>query len=398
MDRPRDRGQGRFADPVRGWARPLAAGLLAAALLVLTQASSPAAPAGRWTTTGSMHGPRTDHTATLLAEGRVLVAGGFGPSGVLATAEIYDPTSGSWTMTGSMHEARSGHTATLLADGRVLVAGGFGPFGALASAEIYNPTKGSWKTTDSMDEARGDHTATLLAATQAVGPPLVLVAGGTQGEEFTLGTAELYDPAAGTWTTMGSMNVARFLHAATRLPNGRVLVTGGIHVDDYTATAEIYDPTSGSWKGTRPLHEARRWHTATLLDDGRVLVAGGSRGADDLVLGAELYQPATGSWTRTDDLEVGRQIHTATGLADGTVLVAGGFGPSPEFSRLASAELYAPRAKGAERWTRTADLLQGRGIHTATLLADGRVMVAGGSGAQGTVLASAELYTPARGL
>lgn len=247
-----------------------------------------------------------------------------------------------------------------------------------------------------MHEVRTNHTATLLSGTRSVGQPLVLVAGGTQGSEITLGAAELYDPSRGTWTTTGSMNVPRFLHTSTRLRNGRVLAAGGIHVDSYTASAELFDVRTVTWTTTAPLHEARRWHTATLLADGRVLVAGGSRGTDDLVVGAELYQTATGTWTRADDLEVGRQLHTATHLANGTVLVAGGIGNGPESQRLASAELYTAGASGVEIWTSTAEMLQGRASHTATLLADGRVLVAGGDGIQGSDLSSAELYTPAR--
>src|SRR5204863_5995394 len=136
------------------------------------------------------------------------------------------------------------------------------------------------------------------------------------------------------------------------------------------------------WTKTGRMNEARRWHTLTLLDDGQVLAVGGSRGADEPVRDAELYQPATGVWTPTGALHVGRQSHTATRLADGTVLVVGGYGRAPDFRRLVSAEVYSPTD---ETWTRTANLHDGRGGHTATRLADGRVLVAGGDGGDGTL-------------
>jgi hypothetical protein len=392
MGKPRDQARRRSADRLHGWAPPVAAGLLAAALLGLTPASGAADTAGHWTRTGDLNNARAGHTATRLLDGRVLVVGGDG----LASAEIYDPRTGSWAGTGSMSQARSNHTATLLPDGRVLVAGGWSEFhDALASAEIYDPSTGSWAITGAMHDARSEHTSTLLPDTIRLPDGLVLVAGGTHAPpEFTLDTAEIYDPARGTWTTTGRMNVGRFLHAATALRDGRVLVTGGIERDSYLDSAELFDPRAGTWTTTGSMQQARRWHTATLLPDGRVLVAGGSRGADDLVLRAELYQPPTGTWTSAGDLDVGRQLHTATLLANGAVLVTGGYGPATQFERLASAEIYAAGGMGVELWVRTDDMLEGRGDHTATLLADGRVLVAGGNGVHYENLASAELYTP----
>src|SRR3990170_3901957 len=110
-----------------------------------------------WTATGNMDGVRSGHTATLLPDGKVLVAGGVGSSGELASAELYDPRSGTWVPTGNMIETRFTHTATLLRDGTVLVAGGFsgGDSGStLASAELYDPSSGSWTATGNMVAAR----------------------------------------------------------------------------------------------------------------------------------------------------------------------------------------------------------------------------------------------------
>src|SRR5581483_9519721 len=177
-------------------------------------------PAGcsSWAATGSLNAARDSHTATLLPNGMVLAAGGFGVSGVLASAELYDPASENWTSTGTLNTARAQHTATLLPDGMVLVAGGFdNGINVSASAELYDPASGTWTSTGSLNTARTSHTATLLPN------GMVLVAGGF-GVSGDLASAELYDPASGTWTSTGSLNTARSLHTATLLPNGMVLV------------------------------------------------------------------------------------------------------------------------------------------------------------------------------
>src|SRR6266550_2109735 len=179
---------------------------------LLKQQPPPLEPAvcSSWAATGSLNTGRYFHTATLLPNGMMLVAGGFSTGGASTSAELYDPASGSWTATGSLNTARYLHTATLLPNGMVLVAGGRGSsIRPSASAELYDPASGTWTTTGSLNTGRQDHTATLLPN------GIVLVAGGLDSNGNISASAELYDPASGTWTTTGSLNTGRYLHSAT---------------------------------------------------------------------------------------------------------------------------------------------------------------------------------------
>ena len=289
--------------------------------------------------TGSLATARYYHTATFLRNGKVLVAGGYnrGTNNSLASTELYDPASGTWTATGSLATARDSHTATLLPNGKVLVAGGY-VFGtaSLASAELYDSASGSWTATGSLATARYYHTATLLPNGK------VLVAGGRNFSSILV-SAELYDPASGTWTATGSLATARYLHTATLLPNGKVLVAGGSNNNSFNnnsvelASAELYDPASGTWTATGSLATARDSGTATLLPNGNVLVAGGVSGTNSSLANAEMYDPTSGTWMATGSLATGRSLHTATSLANGKVLVTGGYNGT---GSLSSAELY----------------------------------------------------------
>jgi Galactose oxidase, central domain len=181
------------------------------------------------------------------------------------TIASFNPAGGTWTVTGSLNTPRAGHTATLLANGMVLAAGGGA---SLARTELYDPASGSWAATGSLNTPRSDHTATLLPNDK------VLVTGGFSIFIETA-TAELYDPASGTWTATGNLNTARRFHTATLLSNGMVLVAGGQSDNPVTASAELFDAASGSWTATGNLNTERTQHTATLLLNGMVLVAGG---------------------------------------------------------------------------------------------------------------------------
>jgi hypothetical protein len=304
--------------------------------------------AGKWTAAGNMTVPRTSHTATLLPNGTVLVAGGSRGTAVggisdQASAEIYDPVAGTWTATGRMTSARIDHTATLLPNGTVLVAGGMGGTvgdagGIQASAEVYDPVNGTWTATGRMTIPRDYHTATLLPN------GTVLLVGG-EGGYHTPGTtsAEIYEPASGTWTATGSMTTARYLHTATLLPNGTVLVAGGFNqiggTAAYFASAEIYDPAGGTWTVTGNMTAARCCHIATLLPDGTVLVAGG--GGPEELSSAEIYHPGAATWTTTASMITARGNYTATLLPNETVLAAGGENSGGVFL-VSSAELFYP--------------------------------------------------------
>jgi len=388
------------------WAKLLAALAVIATLVGLGYyqfgrgASRPSpATTGTFSPTGSMTTPRDGQTATLLPSGRVLIAGGSGfvstetngitntETEVLASAELYDPTTRIFSPTGSMVTARHRHTATRLADGRVLVAGGMSGFDSptVASAELYDPKTGKFTATGSMASARAGHTATLLSDGR------VLIAGGYDSGSGPLAglPAELYDPKTGQFTATGSMASPRSFHAATLLSDGRVLIAGG---DDaqlrMIGPAELYDPKTGQFAATGSMTAARYLHTATGLADGRVLIAGGTDGSKPLA-SAEIYDPATGSFTVTASMATARPGCTATLLTDGRVLMTGGsiatrFAGSP----FSSAEVYDPKAG---QFTATGSMTSARAGHTATLLSDGSVLVAGGSGGFD---ASAELYLP----
>jgi Bacterial Ig-like domain (group 2)/Galactose oxidase, central domain/Kelch motif len=331
--------------------------------------------------TGSLNSARQSPTATLLNNGMVLITGGYGSSGALASAELYNPATGTFTPTGSLNTARYEHTATLLNDGMVLIAGGETLSGtaALASAELYNPATGTFTPTGSLKTARFDHTATLL------NNGMVLIAGGGS-YSFASASAELYDPAAGTFTATGSLNTARFIHTATLLNNGMVLVAGGLGSSGTAlASAELYNPLTQIFTPTGNLNATRFAHTATLLNNGMVLIAGGGSSIGALA-SAELYNPATGIFTFTSSLNTSRYYHTGTLLNDGTVLFAGGV--SSINAAISGAEVYNS-ATGT--FTLTGNLNVARYVHTATALNNGTVLVAGGYGSS-SVLASAELY------
>ena len=359
---------------------------------VASPASKVRGPAvGIFAETATMALNRKEHAATLLADGRVLVAGGRSVGRRLQaqpddSAEIYDPTAGTWSSAGPMAQARAFHTMTRLQDGRALVVGNKGKE---ASPEIYDPSTGGWSPAGETEVTRGEHTATLLQDGR------VLITGGRGTRLQHLATTELYNPAGNTWSSGSDMGEDRANHSATLLKDGKVLVVGSDITLGGLASAEVYDPANDTWSPAGALGDGRMFHTATLLQDGRVLVAGGQEQTS-----AELYDPSAGTWSRAGNMAKPRAEHTAVLLEDGRVLVIGGWPLGKDKKAIwESAELYDP---ATNKWATTGSMFQVRSRFTATLLEDGRVLVAGGQGRATTggphteveVWESAELYSP----
>ena len=285
---------------------------------------------GFWSSVTGMLQPRAYAMAVVLADGSVLVAGGSRNGQPLDTAERYSPATDTWVAAGRLNLPRTQGTLTLLPDGRVLVVGGGvegGPdWNSTASAELFDPKRGVWTLTAHMSVARARHSATLLPDGK------VLVAGGAttfHGEtgSVTAG-AELYDPKTGTWQAAAPMSKPRYVHGAALLPDGRVLVAGGWYAtsnsDPSHETAEIYDPAANRWTGTGSMKNARAEYGLVALPDGRILVAGGIDPAYRVQAGAELYDPATGLWQATGKLPAGTMGSAMQVLPNGLVLIAGG--------------------------------------------------------------------------
>lgn len=310
---------------------------------------------------------RFKHTATLLPDGKVLIAGGAGDDSQLNNAELYDPATNRFSTTGNLLVGRREHSATILPNGKVLLVGGTGEsitedgrrVFTIDTGELYDPVSGTFSATQSIPLAvyaitplqngkilftRADDaalydpaTGTSNAAGKPVGQHLDDSATPLQNgktlfiEDYT---AELYDPATNRFTATGSLSINRHSYSATLLSNGKVLVAGGIDTrHSFLASAELYDPTTGRFTSTGDLVTARHGHSAILLQNGKVLIAG-EVGRDGFVYGSlELYDPATGAFSSIGRL-ASSGIKTATRLQNGKVLFVGGD----------TAELYDPAA------------------------------------------------------
>jgi uncharacterized delta-60 repeat protein len=393
-------------------------GVAASAPATVTITVSPATPTAAWRPTGSLlptaagQQGRNGHTATLLANGTVLVVGGFGANpDVPRSAQLYDPATGGWTRLAHMPSGRAGHTATRLLDGRVLIAGGFQVLGSATPVSVYDscllfdPATGAWTSTGSFvatasgPTGRSLHTATLLNDGR------VLVAAGIGVAFDTPRDAQLYDPATGAWTRTPRMTAfdGRAGHTATLLADGRVLVVGGYRIVaailpiGFLDTAQIFTPATGTWSATASLrsttggNQGRAAHTATLLGDGRVLVAGGAGVSPDVPRWPQIYDPASGDWSFGAIMPLPRADHTATRLADGRVLLAGGQSlvAAVRLGATRSSQLYDP---ATNTWVATAGLNAARSGHTATLLPSGEVLAVAGVSVTNTRQATAERY------
>ena len=352
------------------------------------------APQPLWRSVGPTKDIRESSGLVLLPSGDVLVVGGHADEKwqLIGSAELYDSKKESWRPTGSLVQARQGvGTLVLLENGKVLLAGEHDP---RTGAEVYDPGTGKWAATGYLRVGRGGHSTTLLKDGR------VLIAGGV--DFYAEGTpvfasAELYDPKTGRWLATGSMKSPRTLHGAVRLPSGNVLVVGGRAIEDTgdpLATAELFDSASGTWKQTGSMSVERQNHTVTLLRDGRVLIAGGrngNSGGKKNLASAEIYDPQTEKWAATGPMAHDRSQFTATLLSDGKVLVAGG-ASLPFWIAMNSAEIYDPKSG---TWSPAGKMTASRWNHRAVLLPSGQVLVVGGCGPTGNQhLKSVEIFTP----
>lgn len=299
--------------------------------------------ASAWNATGSMSTSRRAHTLTRLDDGQVLAAGGMTgtfrfPLSLTETTELYDATAGTWTTTGALALARFDHSASLLPDGRVLVAGGTIVRSASSNAstdaaEIYDPKTGLWTAAAPMTDARSGHCAVTLTDGR------ILVVGGLRYTTYIAGVAtafcELYDPVTETWTPTGSMETPRHSHQAVLLPDGTVLAIGGgvpqlggeSTIDPHSvSTVERFDPVSQQWTPAAQLPWPRSEHFAVVLDNGLVLVAGGCDQAvsDASYPSALVYDPIADVWTPTAPMQTPRRDFSMAKLGDGSVLAVCG--------------------------------------------------------------------------
>lgn len=311
---------------------------------------------------------RAAHTATLLADGSVLVAGGCVTDGcgeATATTEQYDPATGRFVSGPSMAGARDGHTATTLPDGDVLVIGGYQAEGTppLATAERYDAETGRFEPAGELATGRGAHAAVLLADGR------VLVVGGWSGPRTFVASAEVWDPQTSSFSAAGSMAIRRAAHTATVLPDGRVLVAGGEDTPaNGVASSEVYDPAGQTWSAGPALTEPRFKHAAVLVGDTPYLI-GGTPDDDRLLTSVERYDPASGRFVPAGAVGEGRYKFgdAVVPLADGRILMAGG-GRTVELFDVDTGTATPVVAGPGSRAS----------FATATALPDGHVLVVGG--------------------
>jgi hypothetical protein len=314
-----------------------------------------------------------------LPDGRVLVAGGLGGG---ASTEIYNPVTRIWSLGANMNVSRTRFASVTLHDGRVLVAGGRNGNTSLASAEVYDPAAGTWSLTGPMTTPRDWLSMVRLADGR------VLAAGGLDlnrsPADAALPSAEIYDPATGTWVATSDMSTKRWGFALVALPDGRVLAAGGANARSecqFSPTSEVFDPATSTWTTTGDMH-VHRGFVRTMLIGGHVLFLGGEIAAAGSLCTAttasvEAFDPATGNFSAVGPLLDDGALQAVAPLPDGRILVAGGTHyTSAGSAALSSSEIYNPITGLA---TRAAALSTARAMILGLALPDGSVLVPGGT-------------------
>jgi hypothetical protein len=345
--------------------RFLFAALVACA--VALHAAAPSSPAAGALTSGPpMLEPRSGHSATLLPDGKVLIAGGMRRNqDFYKSTELYDPATGKFERSGDMTMARVGQAAVLLPSGKVLIAGGWIGHGCTDSAELYDPATRQFTPIVKMTTRRGNPSATLLPDRD-----VLIAGGGDHDSPGGISSAEVFHSATLSFQPISPMHYARISQTATLLKDGRVLIVGG-RGESLAAVAELYDPKTKRFSETGRLLTARYKHTAGLLPDGRVLIAGGSdeRDWNGKLNSTEIYDPATGRFSAAAAMNDPRfkLPEESVALNGGQLIIAGGsrdveiFDPSSGRFRVAAGQMH--------------DL---RHFMTETKLKDGTVLLAGG--------------------
>jgi hypothetical protein len=361
-------------------------------------AAPAAAEVGYWTTTGSMNVARASLGGIVLSDGDVLAAGGVdtAASTVAKTAELYDPSTGTWTMTGSMHHPRATQQLIKLNDGRILTGAGaeLASFGAGTAiygktAETYDPSTGEWTEVGWLRVKRAEFFQVLLNTGKSM-----ICGGFAANTEVMTNTCEVFDPDTNAWSFTGELPGSNgepskdgfglangpLFSFSSGPDKGDVMFAGGlVNGTVPVKQSELYDPATGEWTLTGSMNEARAGFRTTLLGDGEVLASGGVHtggSSPEITNTAELYDPETGTWTLTGSMHHERTRHTATVLADGTVLVTGGRlsgGTIPEDT----AEIYDPTTG---TWTEVPNMPAALSNSQAQMLSTGQVMVFGGFG------------------
>jgi hypothetical protein len=355
---------------------------------------------GSWRSVPNMNNIRGGTTAVRLADGRVLVVGGGDGNVALAGTDLFTPSSNTWASAGNLNQARRGNETVLLKDGRVLTAGGLASGGVLESVEIWNPTTSSWALAAPM------HTPRLNEILIALPDGRVLATGGLVAGSVTTSSAEIYDPAANTWTLLSQgMAQSRADAGAAMLDGGRVLIAGGYSQQSGAnpnplSETELFDPAAGVFVRGQPMLEQRSDPSLVALSNGEVLAAGGY--STSAVLNtAELYDPATSTWTRVAGMHQQREQASASLLSNGSVLVSAGDsadvaqGVISARTSLNTAEMYKP---STNQWLETPAMHCPRSTQAQVTLSSGGALVVGGDAlSPGQNVAHqncAEIYTP----